>query len=222
MGGQWQKKWILLSITSFVFGIWASVAAAKPVTINLVSFVPKMNISYRGWAPLFVDKVNERAKGELIIKYRGGPEVIAPFDLAKAVGSGVTDMAILTTGFYSSVVPGASMMIYSKISTEDERANGTYALQRKMHAKAGIQFIGNLQPMDGQFFYVCLRKPVKTRSDFKGLKLAGSPMFLPCYQAMGAAVVKATLKDYYPMSNGASSTATTSGWMSIWQPVNMR
>jgi TRAP-type C4-dicarboxylate transport system substrate-binding protein len=177
----------------------AITAEAKSVKINLVSFVPKMNISYRGWAPLFVDKINGRANGELTIKYRGGPEVIAPFDLAKAVASGVTDMAILSTGFYSSVVPGAGQMLYSTISTEGERKNGIYALQQEMHARAGLRFIGNLQPINGHFFYVCLRKPVKSKDDFKGLKFAGSPPFLPCFQALGGAAVKAALKEYYPM-----------------------
>jgi len=189
---------VVLSVCLAVCSWIPNSAVAKPIEINLVSFVPKMNISYRGWASLFVDKVNERAKEELFIKYRGGPEIIAPFDLAKAIGKGVIDMGILSTGFYSSVVPGAGMMLYSEIPTSEERSNGTYELQRKIHAKAGIYFVGNLQPINGHFFYVCLRKAVKTQTDFKGLKLAGSPPFLPCLQALGAAAVRASLKEYYP------------------------
>jgi hypothetical protein len=71
---------VLLGIGLFIAGWFAGPAsAADKTTLNLVSFVPKMNISYRGWAPLFIDKVNKRSNGELFIKYRGGPEVIPPF-----------------------------------------------------------------------------------------------------------------------------------------------
>jgi len=199
------KKSILTVFTialafGLVFGGWAQkpASAADPVVLNLVSFVPKMNICYRGWAPLFVDKINERAKGELSIKYRGGPEVIGGFDQAKAVAKGSIDMAIVPTSFYPGVVPGADTMRLSEISTAEERANGTYDLQRKIHEKAGIYFVGNSTPIQDYFFWVCLRKPVKTQADFKGLKIGGSPPFLPCFKALGASPVKAALPQYYP------------------------
>ncbi len=174
------------------------VTAADKITLNFVSFVPKMNITYREWAPLFIDKINERAKGELFIKYRGGPEVIGGFDQAKAVAKGTIDMAMVPTSFYPGVVPGADTMRLSKISTAKERANGTYDLQREIHEKAGIYFVGNSTPVQDHFFWVCLRKPVKTREDFKGLKIGGSPPFLPCFKALGASPVKAGLPQYYP------------------------
>jgi len=62
---------MILVVGGFVLGgaVFQPISAADKITLNLVSFVPKMNISYRGWAPLFIDKVNERSKGELTITY---------------------------------------------------------------------------------------------------------------------------------------------------------
>ena len=172
--------------------------AAGKITLNLVGYVPKMNLSYRGWVPLFVDKINKRSKGELIINPRGGPEVIAPFDLGKAVSKGTIDMAFVPSGFYSGVVPGADTNRLSPLTVEEERARGMYKHMRDIHAKAGIYYVGRQQPIRGHYFFVCLRKPVKRSADFKGLKIGGSPSFLAHFKALGATPVKAALKEYYP------------------------
>ncbi len=191
---------ICLIMAGLLLGIltYNPVSAANKTTLNVVSFVPKMNITAKSWIRLFLDKVNEQ-KGEVTLKYRGGPEVIAPFDLAKAVSNGVIDMAIIPTSFYPSVVPGADTMRLSEYSTQEDRVNGTFDLQREIHAKAGLYFLGNLSPMDSNFFWVVLRKPVKSKADFNGLKIGGSPPFLPCFKALGATPVKASLREYYPM-----------------------
>lgn len=172
--------------------------AADKITLNLVSFVPKINISFRGWAPHFIDKINERSKGELFIRYRGGPEIIGPFDQAQAVAKGSIDMALVPTSFYEGLVPGGNTPRLSEISVPEERANGTYGLMRKINAKAGIHLLGNSCPINGHFYYICLNRPLKGRGDFKGLKLGGSPPFLPVFKALGATPVKAALPQYYP------------------------
>ena len=60
--------------------------SSKPITLNFVSFVPLADkIEYQSCKRMFIDKVNERAKGELKINVRGGPEVIRPFDLGVSV-----------------------------------------------------------------------------------------------------------------------------------------
>ena len=191
---------VVLVAGGLVFGgltLKPAMAAGK-ITLNLVGYVPKMNLSYRGWIPLFVDKINKRAKGELFINPRGGPEVIRPFDLGKAVSKGTMDMAFVPSGFYGGVVPGADTNRLSTMTVEEERAAGMYDHMRDIHAKAGIYYVGRQQPIRGEYFFVCLRKPVKSKEDFKGLKIGGSPSFLAFFKALGATPVKASLKEYYP------------------------
>ena len=46
--------------------------SSKPITLNFVSFVPLADkIEYQSCKKMFIDKVNERAKGELKINVRG-------------------------------------------------------------------------------------------------------------------------------------------------------
>ena len=54
--------------------------AKKPITLDMVSFLNLKAFEFRLWKPLYIDKVNERAKGELKIRVRGGPEAIPIFD----------------------------------------------------------------------------------------------------------------------------------------------
>lgn len=49
----------------------------------------------------FIDKVNERAKGELAIKVRGGPEVIGSLDLGLALHKGTIQMFAIPTEFFA-------------------------------------------------------------------------------------------------------------------------
>ena len=189
---------MVLVLGYLIFGGLALKPASAKITINLVGYVPKMNLSYRGWVPIFVDEINKRAKGELVINPRGGPEVIAPFDQGKAVSKGTIDMAFVPSGFYSGVVPGADTNRLSPLTVEEERAQGMYDHMRNIHAKAGIYYVGRQQPIRGHYFFVCLRKSVTTKEDFKTLKIGGSPSFLAFFKGLGATPVKAALKEYYP------------------------
>ena len=49
---------------------------AEPIVLKAIAFLPESNartIVYRKW----LDLINERAKGELVFDFLGGPEVIA-------------------------------------------------------------------------------------------------------------------------------------------------
>ena len=79
--------------------------AADTIEINFVSFLPLKAYEFALWKPEFIDKVNERAKGELKIVVRGGPEAIAMFDQAMAVKSGIADCIYTPSGMFTSVIP---------------------------------------------------------------------------------------------------------------------
>ena len=90
---------LLLVVFIFVSVIaqssWASNEAIK---LDWISFVPR-NVSFvKNFQSMFVDKVNMQAKGELFIRYRGGPDVIAAFDQGKAVQQGIVDIAVPPVG----------------------------------------------------------------------------------------------------------------------------
>lgn len=189
---------IVILVGAFALITWVRPAMAAPITIDYVNYTPKMAMPHRGWAPLWVDKVNERAKGELVVKYRGGPEVIASFDQAKAVSKGVVDMAINPSSFFSRFVEGGDMMRLAQISVEEQRKRGALEWLRELYAKKGLFYVGWTQPINMGYFWIVTRKPVRKKEDFKGLKLGCSPPFLDFFNDLGAVGVRATLKEYYP------------------------
>lgn len=176
----------------------AGQAADKPITLSFVSFVPLASkYHFQNMKEKFINKVNERAKGELVIKVRGGPEAIPPFDLGMAVQRGTVDMANVPTGFFEGLVPGIDCSRLSDYSVEEERANGTVAYLREMYAKAGIRYVGRAEATEKGFFYLFSNKKVEKREDFKGLKLGGSTAFHGFYENLGAGATKIALPEYH-------------------------
>ena len=65
---------LLLTVVLITFSLTGSFAQpARPITLSYISFIPLTNFEFAQFKPLFIDRVNEKAKGELIINVRGGP-----------------------------------------------------------------------------------------------------------------------------------------------------
>lgn len=191
---------IMLAIVLFLFmlPITSSYAqSSKPIILNFVSFVPLADkIEYQSCKRMFIDKVNERAKGELKINVRGGPEVIRPFDLGVSVQRGAIDLALVPTAFFESLVPGADSTKLSIYTAMEERKNGVYEYIGEMYKKAGLQYLGREATTDG-FFYLFLNKRIQKKEGFKGLKLGGSTAFHGFYRKLGGSVTTVPLPEYH-------------------------
>lgn len=190
--------------------------AADPIEINLVSFIPKMNPLFKLWAGQFVKEFNKRGQGRVKIVHRGGPEIVGPFDLGRAVSQGQIDMGWAATTMYGSVVPGADFIRNTHKDVPELRANGTFDAFQEIHGKAGIYFVGWGLPMptDMYYFIMVLKKPVKGRNDFKGLKLGGSPAFLGFIKATGNIPVKLAMPEYYSAAERGVSEGNICGFSS--------
>ena len=113
------------------------VVHAKQIQLTWVSLVSKdNNAELQEFDRAFIQRVNEKAKGELIIKYRGGPETIPAFDQGKAVQKGVVDISIVPYGFYEPLAPGIGGAMLTQVSLEEERKpGGGYDLLNEIHKK---------------------------------------------------------------------------------------
>lgn len=191
---------VILLTGVFVFGAFTqNPASAAPITISYLNYTPSPKaLPHRRWAPLWVDKVNERAKGELVVKYSGGPEVISQFDQAKAVAKGAVDMALNPCSFHSSFVPGSTMIRLPHMTVPEQREKGALEWIREVYARKGLFFVGWTQPINTGYFIIVSSKPIRKKEDFKGLKLGASPPFLPVFKALGAVGVTEKLEEYYP------------------------
>ena len=70
-----------MALAMVVTSIKADMVQAEEITLYWASFLPKNHPETKDVQKYYMDRINERAKGQLVIKYRGGPEVIAPPNL---------------------------------------------------------------------------------------------------------------------------------------------
>ena len=141
------------------------------------------------YANIWRELVNERANGELIINFLGGPEVIPAFDQSEAVRSGVVDIIYAITGYYESAVPEAATQALSRLSSPaEEREVGFYDLMVDFHKeKLNVYYLGraNFGAAGGGYFYTYLTKPSETPADLVGRQVRVSRTSAPVAAALG-------------------------------------
>jgi TRAP-type C4-dicarboxylate transport system substrate-binding protein len=198
-----KSRRLILVFACFSIGITAvllsfNMVYAAPIELNWVSLVSKdNNVEMQAFDRAFIQRVNERAKGELFIKYRGGPETIPAFDQGKAVQKGVVDISNLPVGFYEPLVPGVGGAMLTQISLEEERKpGGAYDYLNELHKKGGLFYLGRGTPSD-EYFVLALRKKILTQQDFVGKKIGTATVARACTEAWGATVVSLAMPEYY-------------------------
>ena len=174
-------------------------ALAKEIVLNWASFVPKTHPETVSLQKSFFDVVNERGKGKVVIKYRGGPETLPERDLGDAVHKGIVDFATALCTFYQEIVPGAAITRLSTFEPSEERKNGVYDFLDELHKKHGIKYMGRCNPSKGgdTYFYTYMNKKPMKPEDFKGLRIGAAGSGRPAVEAMGAGVVTLKLSEYY-------------------------
>lgn len=159
--------------------------------IGMESEVTKMPVSS------LIDRVNQRAKGELTIKWLGGPEVVPPFEQTKAVSTGVVDMNTNYGGYIKGEVPIAPVMMLSRLdSPAEERQRGFYDfLDGLARQKLNQHYLGRQiwnAPM-----YLWVKKPVQTPAELKGLKFRVTGSNEPWVTALGGVGVTVAHTELY-------------------------
>ena len=151
--------------------------AESPVKLNLVSAFPKnnpINSSARHW----VDEINKRAKGTLVVNWKGGPEVLPVFDQPQAIVNGVIDIAYGPPNYYAGILPGADALELSRFYPQ-EQGPGTaiHDYMNKMYNEKGIKYLGEVMgsPDTGNFL-LAFREKVSKISDIAGKKIRVSPL----------------------------------------------
>lgn len=195
-----KKGLIIIGFTLIIFGFIVSMGftqSSKAIVLNYVSFMPLTNFEFAQFKPLFIDRVNEKAKGELFINVRGGPEIIPAYDLAVAAQRGTIDMTMIPTGFIENIVPGADATRLSELTPFEEKETGAHEFIQEIYRKAGLHYLGRQQYQRERFFYLFLKKKVEKPKDFSSMKLTSSPSFHALYKGLGATIVHTAMPEYY-------------------------
>ncbi len=193
---------IMLPVTGFLFGVWGQpeALAKEPIELTMVHFGPAPVFESVVVKKFLVSRVNEKAKGELKITVKGGPEVIPTFDQPIAVKKGHVDMCLTSYTFFPSLVPGSDLFRAAEFTPIELRKKGADDFFRERCAKVGIYYLGNPIPDPEKFFWILSKKKFQTKEEFKGNRIAGSPPFFAFFKGLG--MVPQTirgLKDYFPL-----------------------
>lgn len=143
---------------------------------------------------IFQDLVKEKFGDRVKIEYLGGPEVVESSDQFSALKNGVVDVILGAAAYYRSEVPLAAAIQLTTRLPSELRKSGYYDLMRNIHAEAGVVYLANTA--GGNKFRIYLREPI-SKPDFSGLRLRGSPVYLPMIKALGGAPVSIAPGDVY-------------------------
>ncbi|MBM4340114.1 MAG: hypothetical protein FJ110_11295, partial [Deltaproteobacteria bacterium] len=61
---------------------------SQAVELKMTTFLPKDDVNHTAWWA-FVEEVNKKSKGDLVIKFIGGPEAVPAFKQFEAMRTGV-------------------------------------------------------------------------------------------------------------------------------------
>jgi TRAP-type transport system periplasmic protein len=197
------KKYIFTILSVLVIGsvilgnTLVPSADAKPIEIRAVSYAP-VDAPDNDGLKMFIERVNKRAKGELVLKFLGGPEVVSPFDLASMASKGLIDMGFNTGDFYLGDVPGAETITWRTQTAAQMRKNGLHRLFQKLHEKANLFLLGyGFETNSGGISIFLKEDNVNKIADLKGLRLGDGMLAVQFIKNLGAAPVNINLEDMY-------------------------
>ena len=182
--------------------------APKPIVIKALTHLPP-NHANNDPVPFFVERVNKQCKGELIIDWLGGPEVMAASDQAEALRTGTIDMILYYPfSFLKPLVPYAEAEGLSELTPWEERESGAFDLWTEVFAqKANIKYVAK---MHSQYsFRVWSNVKIEKIEDFKGLTFRVMALYIPFMKALGAAPVTLPPSEMYT----AMERGTVDGFM---------
>jgi len=172
--------------------------APSPVELKMVMFLPDVppgNI----WPHMFMDKVKELSKGELVIKLIGGPEAIPAEDAPAATQKGVVDIAHVMDYALNSLVPGIEALGRAEYTPAELRQRGLHQYLRELYAPLGLYYLGAApasEPQQQTSFY--FKEPVRTLADFKGRRIAVVGAAMQTFiSALGAVPVPMPFTEYF-------------------------
>ena len=148
----------------------------------------------------FVEPVNA-AKGEVAIKYLGGPEVTPTRKQIGALKRGVVDMIFCPSAYYGGTLAEARLPGAHNRSLEEIRSNGGYEMMQEAWGKGVNARILAWTHFGGQKFYIYTNSEPKlsekTGLDLSGVKMRGTGLYKALLKAMGATVVVIPPGDVY-------------------------
>ncbi len=154
----------------------------EPIVINYITRWAKDH-SLMGGIPIFIEKVEELAPGEVEFKHRGGPESFPVAEMPYALMDGVVDMLGGVLQDFFAVSPEVSALSASMLTPMEERENGAYDFLAQIFKEKAAVYVGRVNFHDG--FSIYLTKPISTPYDLPGRKLRSASTYEAFFKELG-------------------------------------
>ncbi|MCS7207070.1 MAG: TRAP transporter substrate-binding protein [Dehalococcoidia bacterium] len=180
--------------------------AAQPIEWVVQSTFPTGIWDYM-WGENFVKRVNEAAKGRLVIKLLPAGAVVPAFDVLDAVHKGVLDGGISWSGYW--VGKNTAFSLFASATggpfgmnnwdfTAWLLAGGGIELYRELVAKLGYQVVwfpiwGEMPEPLGWY-----KKPIRSVADLRGVKMRAAGLASEVFKEFGASVVTLPAAEIVP------------------------
>ncbi len=177
-----------------------------------------MGIPFMASIHPFIERVNERSKGELTIKLLGGPEVIGEWDQPEAVRTGVVDL-IMHYGDATRLL-GAYATQYTYLTGPEQRETGLYDLVAEMFREQNIAYLGLGAGFGRLWMFTSV--PATTPYDLSGHRFEGHPAWNEFLDALGISGVILPGEDLYAameqgLIEGFITNSSTVLFLSIYE-----
>ncbi|MFC2002838.1 TRAP transporter substrate-binding protein DctP [Chloroflexota bacterium] len=176
----------------------AAPAPAKTITLTMVSFGPK-TASDSATVVRVAEKLQNLSRGELIIDYKGGPEVIPTFEQMEACKTGVVDLVqtgmAYMVGFAPEFMYGTAAGVYDRPA---EREMGIFdAWDRVCQQYVNTKFLA--QQNGGKYAPMTIfsNRKVEKLADLKGQRVRGAPHYLPFLDKLGVEMITMPFGEMY-------------------------
>jgi TRAP-type transport system periplasmic protein len=175
-------------------------AHAETTTLKMTTCLARNHDFTQAMFKTFLEPLNAK-KGNVQIRYLGGPEVTPFQKQAPALKRGLVDMISCPAAYYGGILPEAHLPGVQNVSLEEIRKNGAWDMMQQAWGKGLNAHILSWTDFKAQVFYTYfLKKPklsTKTGLDLTGLKMRTTGLYRPMLQAMGATTVVMAPSDVY-------------------------
>ena len=167
---------------------------SEPTRFKAVCFLPSSH-PLAAVIPMFIEKVKEKSKGEMLIEFLGGPEIMPGPEQVKALERGkMIHMCFTVVSQYEALVPEAATTNLSKLFPWEERQTGYYDLLVENHKKANLMYLGRW--VYGPF-YLWSKKPISKPEDLKGMRMRTGALYDRFMKKLGIVPVSIAPADVY-------------------------
>ena len=144
----------------------------------------------------FKRRVEKLSGGKIEVRWKGGPEIAPAFEMLSLVQRGVLDVLNSTGAYFTDKMAEGVFLDYFEGPVSGLREGGVIDFFDKIQQeRTGVKLLG--LPSGLVSYAIFTRKPVKTLADFKGMKLRGTPTYLPIADSLGASMIRMPYSDLY-------------------------